>query len=117
MGQAAGSPREEAMKPELKQRFDQETSQHPVVLYMKGNALFPRCGFSAMAVQLLQQYGPVHTVDVLVEADVREGIKDYTHWPTIPQVFIHGKFIGGSDILRELEERGELEGLVKAPPA
>jgi monothiol glutaredoxin len=101
------------MTPEIKKRLDDETKAHPVVLYMKGNALFPRCGFSAMAVQLLQQHGPVHAVDVLAEPDIREGIKEYTKWPTIPQAFIHGKFIGGSDIIRDLDERGELESLIK----
>src|SRR5262249_48003692 len=79
---------------------------------MKGNPLFPRCGFSAAAVQILQAYGPVHGVDVLSEPEVREGIKEYTRWPTIPQVFIRGKFVGGSDIVRELEERGELKSLI-----
>jgi len=101
------------MTPELKSRFDDAVQKHPVVLFMKGNALFPRCGFSAAAVQILQQYGPVHTVDVLAEPDVREAIKEYTHWPTIPQAFIRGKFVGGSDILRDLEERGELEAMIK----
>jgi len=91
------------MTPDLKARFDKETRSHPVVIYMKGNTLFPRCGFSAAAVQILQAYGPVHGVDVLSEPDVRDGIKEYTRWPTIPQVFIHGKFVGGSDIIRELE--------------
>lgn len=98
----------------LKTRFDQEVQAHPVVLYMKGNALFPQCGFSAAALQLLKRYGPVHTVDVLAEPAVREGIKEYSRWPTIPQVYIHGKFVGGSDIVRELEERGELEGMITA---
>jgi monothiol glutaredoxin len=106
---------EKTMTPELKQRFDDETQNHPVVLYMKGNALFPRCGFSAAAVQILQQYGPVHTVDVLAEPEVRDGIKEYSSWPTIPQAFIRGKFIGGSDIIRDLEERGELAAMVKGP--
>ena len=101
------------MTPDLKARFDKETRSHPVVIYMKGNTLFPRCGFSAAAVQILQAYGPVHGVDVLSEPDVRDGIKEYTRWPTIPQVFIHGKFVGGSDILRDLEERGELESMIK----
>jgi monothiol glutaredoxin len=103
------------MTPELKTRLEGEVGGHPVVLYMKGNALFPRCGFSAAALQILQKYGPVHTVDVLADPDVREGIKELTRWPTIPQIFIRGKFVGGSDILRELEERGELAELISAP--
>ena len=101
------------MDDSLKTRFDQEVQSHPVVLFMKGNALFPRCGFSAAALQTLQRYGPVHTVDVLTDPAVRDGIKEYSSWPTIPQVYIHGKFVGGSDIVRELDERGELEGMIK----
>ena len=100
------------MTPELKARFDQETRSHKIVLFMKGNALFPQCGFSARALQLLQQYGEVHTVDVLADPDIRQGIKEYTKWPTIPQIFINGEFVGGSDILMELAERGELADLV-----
>ena len=98
---------------DLKARFDRETKEHKIVLYMKGNALFPRCGFSAAALQMLQVYGPVHTVDVLAEQDVRDGIKEFSNWPTIPQVYIHGKFVGGSDIVRELATNGELEGMIK----
>ncbi len=79
---------------------------------MKGNALFPQCGFSARALQLLQPYGEVHTVDVLADPEIRQGIKDYTNWPTIPQIFINGEFVGGSDILMELAERGELKSLI-----
>ena len=101
------------MNSDLKARFDREIQSHPVVIYMKGNPFFPRCGFSAAAVQILQAYGPVHGVDVLSEPDVRDGIKEYSSWPTIPQVFIHGKFVGGADIVRDLAERGELEKLVK----
>ena len=101
------------MNDSLKARFDQETKTHKLVLYMKGNALFPRCGFSAAALDILKQYGEVFTVDVLSEPDVRDGIKEYSSWPTLPQVFINGKFVGGSDILRELHERGELKNLVE----
>lgn len=97
----------------LKARFDAETKSHPIVLYMKGNALFPQCGFSARALQALKPFGPVHTVDVLADPEVREGIKQYSHWPTIPQVYIHGQFVGGSDIVAELAASGELEKLVK----
>ena len=99
--------------PELKARFDDEIQKHKVVLYMKGNQLFPMCGFSARAVDLLKPLGPLHTVDVLTEPGVRDAIKAYSNWPTIPQIYINGKFIGGSDILTELAERGELEALVK----
>ncbi|RKG89415.1 Grx4 family monothiol glutaredoxin [Corallococcus terminator] len=98
----------------LKAHFDQTVKSHPIVLFMKGNALFPQCGFSARALQILQPLGPVHTVDVLADPLVRQGIKDYSNWPTIPQVYIHGKFVGGSDILAELAERDELQALVAA---
>ncbi|HZH02742.1 MAG TPA: Grx4 family monothiol glutaredoxin [Myxococcaceae bacterium] len=101
------------MTPELKNRFDQEIKGNKIVLYMKGNQMFPQCGFSALAVQTLAPFGPLHTVDVLTEPGVRDGIKEYSNWPTIPQVYINGKFVGGSDILRELSERGELEAMVK----
>lgn len=101
------------MTPELKARFDEEIKNHKVVIYMKGNQLFPQCGFSARAVELLKPLAPLHTVDVLSEPGVREGIKAYSSWPTIPQIFINGKLVGGSDILTELAERGELEALVK----
>jgi len=97
----------------LKARFDKEISENPIVIYMKGNPLFPQCGFSAKTVELLQPLGKLFTVNVLAEPDVRDGIKAYSNWPTIPQVYIKGKFIGGSDIVAELAERGELEQLVK----
>lgn len=102
------------MTPELKARFDQEIRENPIVVYMKGNALFPKCGFSGLAVELLKPFGKLYTVDVLAEPEVRDGIKEYSSWPTIPQVYIHGKFVGGSDIVRELAQNGELEALVKA---
>jgi len=101
------------LTPELRARLDEEIRSHPVVIYMKGNALFPRCGFSAAALQLLQQHGDVHAVDVLAEPDLRDAVKEYSSWPTIPQVYVRGKFVGGSDIVRELADRGELEALVK----
>lgn len=102
---------------ELKARFDNEIKANKVVLYMKGNQLFPQCGFSARAVQLLKPFGPIHSVDVLTEPGVREGIKQYSNWPTVPQIYINGKFVGGSDILTELAERGELEALVTGAAA
>jgi monothiol glutaredoxin len=102
-----------SMNDDLKARFERETREHEVVIYMKGNALFPRCGFSAAAVEILRRHAPVHAVDVLAEPAVRDGIKEYTSWPTIPQIFIRGQFVGGSDIVRDLEQRGELEKLIK----
>lgn len=105
-----------AIPPELKSRLDEEIRAHKVVLFMKGNAMFPQCGFSARALHLLQQHHrDIHTVDVLADPEVRQGIKEYSNWPTIPQVYINGQFVGGSDILMELEERGELAELLKAP--
>jgi monothiol glutaredoxin len=97
----------------LKARFEAETKSNPIVIYMKGNLLFPACGFSAHAVQLLQPHGKIHAIDVMAEPEVREGIKAFTNWPTIPQIFINGKFVGGRDIVAELAERGELESLIK----
>lgn len=104
------------MNPELKAQLEEHIRSHKIVLFMKGNALFPQCGFSARALQLLQPLGPVHTVDVLADPAIRQGIKDYSNWPTIPQVYINGEFVGGSDILMELAERGELQGLVAGTP-
>lgn len=101
------------MTPELQARFDAEIRDNPIVIYMKGNLLFPQCGFSAKAVQVLSPFGKIHAVDVITEPGVREGIKEYSKWPTIPQVYIRGKFVGGSDIVSELAARGELEALVK----
>ena len=101
------------MTTDLKARFDEEIKSHKIVIYMKGNQLFPACGFSARAVELLKPFGALHTVDVLTEPGVRDAIKAYSNWPTLPQVYINGKFVGGSDIVTELAERGELEALVK----
>ena len=100
------------MTPELKARFDKEIAENKIVVYMKGNPLFPACGFSARAVSLLKPLGKLYTVDVLTDPGVRDGIKEYSSWPTIPQVYINGKFIGGSDIVADLAERGELAALV-----
>ena len=105
------------MTPELKDRFDREIKENPIVIYMKGNQLFPSCGFSARAVAMLKPYGKLYTVDVLTDPGVRDAIKEYSNWPTIPQVYINGKFIGGSDIVADLAERGELKALVDARDA
>ena len=96
-------------------QIDQQVKKNKVMLYMKGNPESPMCGFSARTVEILGSYGyPFETEDVLQDQEVREGIKQYSNWPTIPQLFIDGKFIGGCDILNELHERGELEPLLKA---
>lgn len=91
-------------------------TQHPVVLFMKGTAQFPQCGFSSRAVELLKASGVDNlvTVNVLDDPEVRQGIKDYSNWPTIPQLYVKGEFVGGSDILNEMYSSGELQTLVKA---
>ncbi|MBI2943327.1 MAG: Grx4 family monothiol glutaredoxin [Candidatus Wallbacteria bacterium] len=97
------------MDAKLKERFDAETKGNKVVVYMKGTAIAPMCGFSAAVAQILQSMGvKFHDVNVLADPEIREGIKEYTSWPTIPQVFIDGKFVGGCDILTELHQKGEL---------
>lgn len=89
-------------------------TNNPVVLFMKGTAQFPQCGFSGRAVQLLKAAGAenIVTVNVLDDPEVRQGIKDYSNWPTIPQLYVKGEFIGGSDILGEMYESGELKTLI-----
>ena len=89
---------------------------NPVVLFMKGNAQFPQCGFSGRAIQILQSCGvdKPHTVNVLEDQDIREGVKAYANWPTIPQLYVNGEFIGGSDIMTEMYQSGELQQLLKA---
>jgi monothiol glutaredoxin len=86
-----------------------------IVIFMKGNRNFPQCGFSAATIEIFEQLGvPYETVDILADSEVREQVKIYSNWPTIPQVYIDGKFIGGCDIVRELYETGELQELVKS---
>jgi monothiol glutaredoxin len=90
-------------------RIKELINEHPVVLFMKGNPKFPQCGFSSLACQILDVAGvQYHTVDVLQDQEIREGIKAFSNWPTIPQLYIKGEFIGGSDIMREMYEAGEL---------
>jgi len=100
---------------ELKKRIDDLVQGHRVVLFMKGSPLMPMCGFSASAIQTLRAAGAtdVASVNVLEDPEIRQGIKDYTNWPTIPQIFIDGKFVGGCDILRDLHDRGELAPMIK----
>lgn len=90
-------------------------TQNPIVLFMKGTAQFPQCGFSGRAIQILKACGAenIVTVNVLDDAGIRQGIKDYSNWPTIPQLYINGEFIGGSDIMTEMYESGELQTLIK----
>ena len=99
------------MRPEVKERLEREIREHPVLIYMKGTEMFPRCGFSAAAVDALRRAGAdgrIHSVDVLTDAELWEAVKEYSDWPTIPQVYVGGEFVGGSDITRELHESGEL---------
>ncbi len=97
----------------------EQVTTHPIVLYMKGTPQFPQCGFSSAAVQMLQACGvdKFFTVNVLEDPAVRQGIKDYANWPTIPQLYVNGEFVGGSDIMREMYESGELQQLLASQAA
>jgi len=100
---------------DAKERIDTLVKSNQVVLFMKGSALFPQCGFSSRAVAILDHIGvPFETVDVLQDQEIRVGIKDYSDWPTIPQLYVKGEFVGGSDIMMEMFESGELQQLVSA---
>ena len=100
------------------QRIGEIVRANPVVLFMKGTALFPQCGFSSRAVAILEHLGtPFETVDVLQDPEIRNGIKAYSDWPTIPQLYVNGEFVGGSDIMMEMFESGELQQLVGSPAA
>ena len=91
-----------------------EVRESPVVVYMKGTPSFPMCGFSAATVEVLSEIGvPFKAIDVLAQTDKREGVKAYTSWPTIPQVFVGGSFVGGCDVVRELHARGELAAMIR----
>ena len=86
-----------------------------IVLFMKGTALFPQCGFSSRAIAILERLGaPYETVDVLQDTEIRNGIKQYSDWPTVPQLYVKGEFVGGSDIMMEMFESGELQQLISA---
>src|SRR3954469_17493742 len=98
------------LDPQIKQKIDQLVTQDPVVLFMKGTRSFPQCGFSASVVNILNTLIPKFaTVNVLADPDVRGGMKDYSDWPTFPQLFIKGEFVGGADIVRQMFEGGDLE--------
>jgi len=105
---------------DAKEFIRKTVTEHPIVLFMKGTAQFPQCGFSGRAVQILRQCGVKNlvTVNVLEDEEVRQGVKDYANWPTIPQLYVGGEFVGGSDIMMEMFESGELkEVLDKAQAA
>jgi monothiol glutaredoxin len=96
---------------DAQERIRQQVTSQPVVLFMKGTPQFPQCGFSSRAVQILQACGvrEFHSVNVLEDPDIREGIKHYASWPTIPQLYVNGEFVGGSDIMFEMYQSGELQ--------
>lgn len=96
----------------VQERIDAEVKGSRVVLFMKGTPTFPQCGFSGQVVQILDYVGvPYKGINVLEDADIRQGIKDYSNWPTIPQLYVNGEFIGGCDIVREMFQAGELQQL------
>ena len=95
-------------------RIQSEISENPVMLYMKGNAMFPQCGFSARVVQILTHMGvPFKTANVLEDAALRDGIKQFSNWPTIPQLYVKGEFVGGCDIITEMFQSGELATMLE----
>lgn len=106
------------MTPELKERIDNLVNNNKIVVFMKGSKVMPQCGFSNNAVQILNSLGiEYETFDVLSDPEVRQGIKEYSTWPTIPQVYINGEFIGGSDVMIELYNSGELQQKIEVASA
>ena len=104
---------------DAQQTIKEQVSGHQVVLYMKGTPQFPQCGFSANAIQILKASGvqELFTVNVLEDPDIRQGIKEYANWPTIPQLYVKGEFVGGSDIMMEMYQSGELQQMLGTPEA
>ena len=100
---------------DVQEQIKQQVTGNPVVLYMKGSPDFPQCGFSATAVQILKACGvnQFFSVNVLADEGIRQGIKDYANWPTIPQLYIKGEFVGGCDIMREMYQSGELQQMLE----
>lgn len=102
------------MSPDTKAKLDSLIEQNKILVFMKGTKLMPQCGFSNNVVQILNTLGvPYETIDVLADSEVRQGIKEYSNWPTIPQVYINGEFVGGSDILIKMYQDGELQETVE----
>jgi monothiol glutaredoxin len=102
------------MTPELKERIDTLVEENKIMVFMKGNKLMPQCGFSNNVVQILNTLGvPFETLDVLADSEIRQGIKEYSNWPTIPQVYLNGEFLGGSDILIAMYNTNELQQKVE----
>jgi monothiol glutaredoxin len=106
------------MDESTKSRIEAMIAEHPVVLFMKGSRIFPQCGFSAKVVDILKRHGAeFKDVNVLTDSEVRQGIKEYANWPTIPQLYVRGQFVGGCDIVSEMHETGELAKLFGATTA
>ncbi len=103
---------------DVKDKIREQVTGHPVVLYMKGTPQFPQCGFSATVAEILKRSGvdDYLAVNVLEDPEIRQGIKAYANWPTVPQLYVKGEFVGGCDILREMYESGELEQVLKSRP-
>ncbi len=102
------------MTPDVQERIDNLIKQNKIFVFMKGNQLMPQCGFSNNVIQILNTYGvPYNTFDVLEDPEIRQGIKEYSNWPTIPQVYIDGEFVGGSDVMIELYQNGELKQMLE----
>jgi monothiol glutaredoxin len=102
------------MNPETQERIETLINTHKIMVFMKGNKLMPQCGFSNNVVQILNICGvPYETFDVLSDEEIRQGIKAYSNWPTIPQVYVNGEFVGGSDILVELYQKGEIQEMLE----
>jgi monothiol glutaredoxin len=105
----------DASSPDSQTRIAGIVKGNDIVLFMKGTALFPQCGFSSRAIAILDRLGATYeTVDVLQDPDIRQGIKQYSDWPTVPQLYVKGEFVGGSDIMMEMYENGELQELIGA---
>ena len=102
------------MTPEVKAKIDQLVKDNKVFVFMKGSKLMPQCGFSNNVVQILNTLGvPYETADVLADPEIRQGIKEYSNWPTIPQIYVNGEFLGGSDIAIEMYQSGELQQMIE----
>jgi len=104
---------------DIKDTIREQVKGHRVVLYMKGTPQFPQCGFSATATEILKRCGVTdfYSVNVLADEAIRQGIKEYANWPTIPQLYVNGEFVGGCDIMREMYSNGELQELLGTPAA
>ncbi|MGL5632339.1 MAG: Grx4 family monothiol glutaredoxin [Azovibrio sp.] len=103
------------MSRDVQKEIHEQITQNPVVLYMKGTPQFPQCGFSATAAEILKRCGVKEytSVNILMDDEIRQGIKDYANWPTVPQLYIQGEFVGGCDIMREMYQDGELQKLLE----